>query len=330
MMRRITLALLLCLARPVAAQEANPEIYLAPLRYVGDSIVVGTPVNVTRRAGYDNQPAFTADSRSVLFTAQSDGQNDIWRYDIATRRTVRLTRTPESEYSPTPIPGEARFSVVRVERDSTQRLWSFGLTGGAPRLELPGLKPVGYHGWLGANRLAAFVLGSPSTLHVVRRDGSGDTVIARNIGRAIQPLPAGSAVQFTFTQRDSANVLRIMAFTGRTTTAQFGRKTVTVRRPGTALESQDVATRVDSTVTLLEPPFAYIEAAADNEFHTWTADNTLITASNGVLLRWNAVLGAGSAWLPLADLRRHGVKNVSRLAASPDGAWLAFVAEPAR
>lgn len=328
-----TLALAACIAAGSMASAAgaqslppNTDVYLAEIERIGDSIVVGRPVNITRRAGYDNQPAFTPDSRSILYVAQRDGQTDIWRYDIATRARVRLTRTPESEYSPTPVPGERRFSVVRVERDSTQRLWTFAATGRDPRLLLPSMKPVGYHAWIGANRLATFVLGSPSTLHVVNRDGQQDVVIARNVGRALQPLPVASSVLFTFTQQDAAGKLRIHAFTGRTQTMRYGRRTVT-RREGAAAPTTTAT--VDSVVTVPEAPYELIAAAPDNEFHTWTPDNILVTATNSTLVRWNALLGAAAAWLPVADLRSFGVQNVSRLAMSADGRWMAFVAEPA-
>ncbi|MDB4880722.1 MAG: hypothetical protein JWL60_2168 [Gemmatimonadetes bacterium] len=328
-MRRILMAA--CVAATFAvpgagAQPANTDVYLSEIRRVGDSIVVGRPRNITRRAGYDNQPAFSADSRSVLYVAQSEGQTDVWRYDIATRGTVRLTRTPESEYSPTPIPGERRFSVIRVERDSTQRLWSFALTGRDPQLVLERLKPVGYHAWLGPRRLAAFVLGTPSTLHVIDRDGSGDAVVARNVGRALQALPGGTSPLFTFTQRDASDRLRIFAFTGRTQTVRHGRRTVRIQQETRAATPTE---GVDSVVTVPEAPYELVAAAPDNEFHAWTPDNVLITATNSTIVRWNAVLGAASAWLPVADLRSYGVQNVTRLTMSDDGRWLAFVAEAA-
>jgi hypothetical protein len=66
----------------------------------------------------------------------------------------------------------------------------------------------------------------------------------------------------------------------------------------------------------------------DNEYHAWTPHGVLLTASHGVLQRWNGKTGRIGAWLPVADLATAGVKNVSRLAVSPDGRWLAFVAEP--
>lgn len=327
--RRMLLPLLLGVAAPALAQGANTDVYLAPITRIGDSIIVGTPVNVTGRAGYDNQPAFTPDSRALLYVAQSEGQTDVWRYDIATRRTTRITATPESEYSPTPVPGESRFSVVRVERDSTQRVWSFGMNGGAPRLVLSSLKPVGYHGWLDARRLAAYVLGTPSTLHLINRDGTRDAVIARDVGRAVQPLPPGANAMFSFTQRDSANRLRVFIYTGRTEKRRYGHDVVSIPRTGPFAGQPTKRTVVDSVVNVVEQPYELVAAPADNEFHAWTPDVILVTATASALVRWNAVLGAGSAWLPVADLKPFGVKNVSRLAFSADGEWLAFVAEPA-
>ena len=328
MTKHLLATLLLAAGVSASAQSPNTDVFLAPITRIGDSIVVGTPVNVTHRAGYDNQPSFTADSRAILYTAQASGQTDIWRYDIAARRTTQLTRTPESEYSATPVPGERRFSVIRVERDSTQRLWSFANAGGDPRLVLTALKPVGYHGWLGRSRLAAYVLGTPSTLHLVNSDGTRDTVIARDVGRAVQPLEPGVGTRFSFTQRDSAGRLTINFYSGRTVRQRFGHQTVTIRRSATAAPAGTRTTLVDSVSATLEAPYPLIAAAADNEFHAWTPDVILVTAAESVLMRWNGSLGAASAWLPVADLKPFGVKNVSRLAFSPDGWWLAFVAEP--
>ena len=275
------------------AQAPGSQIYLAPLTHIGDSIAVGAPVNVTNRPGYNNQPAFLPDGRALLFTViGSDRTADIWRYDLATHQTTRVTNTPESEYSATVMPGGRRFSVIRVERDSAQRLWSFAMDGSDPQVVLPALKPVGYHDWLDSTRLVAYVLGTPSTLHLINADGTGDAVRATNIGRSLHRLALRPG--YSFTQRDSSGAYWIMA-------DDLGR---------------------NGAVRL-------VRAATDNEFHAWTPDGVLLTASAGMLVRWNTQLGANGAWLPVANLARAGVRNVTRLAVSPDGRWLAFVAEPA-
>jgi WD40 repeat protein len=272
------------------ASAPNPEIYLASLARRGDSIVVGPAENITRRPGYDNQPSFTPDGRAILYTAiGTDGQADIWRYDIRARRATRLTATPESEYSPTVMPGGTQFSVVRVERDSTQRLWSFAMDGSDPRLLIATLQPVGYHVWLTPNRLLTYVLGTPATLHVIDRDGTNDEVRARDIGRALQRIPGQG--WYSFTRRDTARALWIT---------------------GQPFEGGPLA--------------PLVRAPDDDEYHAWTPEGALLSATQGTIVRWNGQTGDDGEWLPIAAIP--GVKNISRLAVSPDGRWLAFVAEP--
>lgn len=293
MMRTTLLVLtMVSAAATLGAQATNTDIYLAPLTRVRDSIVVGRAQNVTNRAGYDNQPSFLPNSRAVLYTAGAKGQFDIWRYEIAERRTRQLTSTAESEYSAAVMPGGLRMSVIRVEKDSTQRLWSFAVDGSDPQVLLSALKPVGYHAWLSPSTIATFVLGTPSTLQVIDSDGSKVEVRARDIGRALYRVPGKPA--FSYAQRDSARALWIT--------------TQPINAPS---------------------PSVLVRASDDNEYHAWTPDGVLLTTSNGKLVRWNRALDATSGWLPVADLARSGVKNVSRLAVSPDGKWLAFVAEPA-
>jgi WD40 repeat protein len=284
-----SMLLVAALAGVAHAQAPNTDIFLAPLTRASGSLVVGPAVNVTHRAGYDNQPSFLPDGSAILYTAtDSSGQADIWRYDIASRRTSRVTATPESEYSATVMPGGRRFSVIRVERDSTQRLWSFALDGSDPQLVLPALKPVGYYAWLDSTRLVAYVLGTPSTLHFLSRDGTVDEIRARDIGRAVHREPTMDS--YSFTQRDSTKALSIV--------------------------TQPIAGGPREIIALAVP---------DNEFHVWTPSGELLTASHGILLRWNR--NEFSPWALVADLTTNGVKNVSRLAVSPDGRWLAFVAE---
>ena len=287
-------ALLFLLAGLAPAQTPDTDIFLAAIKRVGDSLVIGPATNITHRPGYDNQPSFLPNSRGILYTVVgADAQADIWRYDIAERRNSRVTATSESEYSAVVMPGGLRMSVIRVEADSTQRLWSFALDGSNPQLLLTVLKPVGYHAWLGPAKLVTFVLGTPATLHVIDSDGSHDEIRARDIGRALQRIPGKDA--FSYTQRDSNKALWIMS------------------QPVTG-ESE----------TML------VQAPADNEYHAWTPDALLLSATRSMLVRWNRALDATSGWLPVTDLSKYGVRNVSRLAVSPDGKWLAFVAEPVR
>ena len=106
---------------PLAAQSGT-EIWVAPLR-ASATAMIGEPVNVTRRSGYDNQPAFTPDGRALWFTRiGADAPADIWRVGVDGTGATRVTHTDESEYSATITPDGQALSVIRVELDSTQRL----------------------------------------------------------------------------------------------------------------------------------------------------------------------------------------------------------------
>ena len=281
-----SILVLLAAASTLSAQMPPTEVFLAPLTLQGGRPVVGAAVNITNSPGYDNQPSFTPDSRSILFTSNRDGgQTDIYRYDLAAKSTTRVTTTPESEYSPTVMPGGRRFSVIRVEKDSTQRLWSFTLDGTDPQVILPALKPVGYHAWLDADHLALFVLGSPNALvYASVKSGKADT-LARGIGRSLARMPTSPG--FSFTQLvDSAQRLRTL--TGPKATP---RDAVSLPRG-----SQDLA---------------------------WTPNGTLLTGSGNKVLVWQS---GAIAWGTAGELA--GLREITRLAVSPDGKWLAIVAMP--
>src|SRR5439155_10377227 len=129
---------------------------------------------------------------------------DIYRYDLARKTITRVTSTPESEYSPSVMPGGQRFSVIRVERDSTQRLWSFALDGSDPRIVIASIKPVGYHAWIDANTIALYVLGSPSSLLLANVATGRTDTLARDIGRSLVPLKSRRGFSYVQHLRDSS------------------------------------------------------------------------------------------------------------------------------
>src|SRR5436190_10683575 len=66
-----------------------------------DILKFGQPKKITDFVGYNNQPFFMPDGHAILYTSIRNKQADIYRYDIQTGATTKLTNTPESEYSPT-------------------------------------------------------------------------------------------------------------------------------------------------------------------------------------------------------------------------------------
>jgi dipeptidyl aminopeptidase/acylaminoacyl peptidase len=286
-MRRLTLFVLAAVSSVAEAQQRpTSEIFLAPFSVKDGTPVVGKPVNVTVHAGYNNQPSFTPDGRAMLFTSDRDGgQTDIYRLDVASRVISRVTSTPESEYSATVMPDGKRMSVIRVEADGTQRLWSFAMDGTDPRLVIDALKPVGYHAWVDANTIVTFVLGSPNALaHTDIKTQKSDT-LARDIGRSLLPLPQKGG--FSFTQRvDSSSVAKTMEWPSKAT-----RDLVAMPKG-----AQDLA---------------------------WAGRGMLLTATGTKLWSWRS---GATGWTEVGDYASAGMADLSRLAISPDGKWIAIVA----
>ena len=292
-------------ARQPTAQPATPpdtEIYLLPMKIAATAITLGAPANITNNPGYDNQPFFTPDGRSILFTSirGSGSQSDIYRYDISTAQTTQITNTPESEYSPTVTPSGA-VSVVRVEQDAdkTQRLWQFTADGRDPRVILPDVKPVGYHAWADDHTLALYILGgqgAPATLQLADTRTGKARVVATDVGRSVQRMPGtGDVRHVSFVQRER-----------------------TADSVTWVVKELDSAT---GAVTALAPA---IDAGSTDLDTGWAPDGTLFAARAGKLYAWRSQTG----WKEVASLEQMGLAGVTRLAISPRGNWLAVVAAP--
>jgi hypothetical protein len=271
---------------PAAGAAPSTDVYVYRL---GRSLVPfrSRLMNVTQRPGYDNQPYW--DGASLLFTSARDGQADIYRY--AGDSIARVTTTPESEYSPSITPDGSGISVVRVERDSTQRLWRFPVEGGPPSLLLEHIKPVGYYAWLDVSTVALYVLGTPDTLEIADLRAGTARVVTTDVGRSLQRVPGGNRASFVRHENEH--------WVLRTTSAVPG--------PSGAFDIVTVATLPDSA-----------------EYVSWRSPSEVYTASGSRVFRLRL---PARTWEQVADLRDDGVRHITRLAVSPDGRALALVAE---
>src|SRR6266446_6561507 len=201
---------------PAATPPAS-DIFIIDVTSHNGKTKLGQPIKITSWVGYNNQPSFMPEGQSILYTSIRDKQADIYRYDIRGGATTQITKTPESEYSPTLMPDRQSISVVRVEADGTQRLWKFPLTGGPPSLILEKVKPVGYHLWIDDRTLALFILGKPNTLQIVDTRTGKAEIIAENPGRILRRIPHQN--KFSFVHKVSDKEWIIKAFDLRTRTS---------------------------------------------------------------------------------------------------------------
>lgn len=269
-----------------SAQSPDTDIFVAEISGTASSPSFSGWRNVTRRAGYDNQPGFSSDSRAIFYTVQESGQTDIYRHDLDSGRNEQVTTTPESEYSATMMPGGDRFSAIRVEADSTQRLWSFRLDGSAPELVLTDIAPVGYHAWLNDTTLGLFVLGRPATLQIADTETGAARVAGHAIGRSLHRVPGRTAVSF-------------------------------LHRDGGASMIRTLEPATGASAALVAP-------LDDSQDYAWTPSGVMIMGSGSVLYAFDPL--TDSTWRQLVDLSGAGIDGITRLAISPDGTQIAVVA----
>jgi tricorn protease-like protein len=203
--------------------------------------IKGSLKALTERKDYDNQPHFVSNNR-LYFTRHLQGQTDIWQIDLNTNKKSAVTKTTESEYSPTLMPDGKHFSVIRVETDNTQRLWSFDLKGEQAKVLLDDIKPVGYHLWLTAQDLVLFILGKPSmTLQLANLTTGKAVVLDKDIGRSLHKIKAENAFSYSV-HREDQNEIRI-----------YDIKTNTSRRVAGTLEgSEDYVWLADGSVLMAQ------------------------------------------------------------------------------
>jgi Tol biopolymer transport system component len=283
-------------AAAVQAQTPTPSPAATPppsdiyITFLTKDFKVGAPAKFTTYAGYNNQPSFLLDGRSVLYTSIRNGQADIFQYDPAFGGTTQVTNTPESEYSPTLMPDGKNISVVRVEADGTQRLWRFPLAGGdTPSLILENIKPVGYHWWLDKNTLALFILGGtgkPATLQIADvRTGKAE-VVAENPGRILRLVPRQNKLSFVHKISDQEWIIK----------------------------SLDLKTKQISTL---------IKTLPGSEDYAWTPDGALLMAKDAKIFKWNPL--SDKDWVEVADFSGAGLKSLTRIAISSKGDRIAIV-----
>lgn len=289
-----------CLA---LAADAPPDsdVFLVDIDLVAGH--VGVPRNLTSRAGYDNQPAFSPDGAAIYYVADvAGGPTEVYRYDLAAGAATRVTDTREAEFSPTPLVDG--FSAVRVGAPDaeveayteSQELWRYTPDGGAVANVLPGVRRVGYHAWLDASHVAVVLVGPggepPHALAIVDVASGKVTPVAPDVGRSLGA--SGGRLYFVDKHDPVSWVIESVALGGAAPTR------VVATPPGLPGEAEDLR----------------------SEDFRVVGDGTLLAANGTQLLRWRS----GASWEVLADVGSVG-GVIKRLALSPGGTQLAFVVQ---
>jgi hypothetical protein len=173
-------------------------------------------------------------------------------------------------------------------------------------LVLPEVRPVGDYAWMDERRVALYVpgdRGQPATLRIADTTTGTSELVASVVGRSIERTPGGDI-----------SFVQLNGVTDGAGQAAVIRKLFSARRVEQAVDATPAG-----IADLVRPA-----AGLQDPFLAWTPDGTLLMAGGSTLYAWRP---GEHDWTVLANLGRSGIRNVTRLAVSPQGDRLAFVAE---
>lgn len=206
-MQRLAFLIILFNISFFGVAQPDTEVFLFEIKKEKSSLKLEKPINVSANKGYDNQPSFTSDGH-LLYTSFRAGNTDIVKYNVKLETKTYLTETSSGEYSPTEMPGGKYLSTITLENSGRQLLWKYELSGSLNGEELIPYLKIGYHIWLNADTLFAFVLGPHPTLQLIDLATQRAEVITDDIGRSLHIIPGTSALSYVKKSEEDWKIMK--------------------------------------------------------------------------------------------------------------------------
>jgi len=185
------------------AQLPETDLWLVKLN-VKELGKAEAAVNINNRSGYDNQPSFSKNGKQIYFTSiHEDKQADLYAYQLKSKKTIQLTKTKESEYSPNETPYGSSLSVVTVQKDSSQIIQLLDLKSytvvGSP---ISSIDSIGYYHFLNTDTILYYKLTQPHSLRYFVLSTKSDGFLAEQPCRTFKTINRHS---FMFGIKDSSS-----------------------------------------------------------------------------------------------------------------------------
>jgi len=261
------------------------NLYMFQLASKDGKVILTKPVFASKfnPDGYTYQPAFFSENEVYVTVQTKNGtQTEIYALNADRQELTRVTNTNESEYSPTVMPDNRHFSVVRVDANgqAAQRLWKYPMDrSNAGSLIFKDLTNVGYHFWINENEVALFLVDAPNQL-VIGDIRTGTTkYVAQDPGRCFKKLSNGN-----------------LAIVHKSSDDAWFLKELNVN---------------DGTLRTI------VQTLGGSEDFEVLADGTFIMARGSKMYKYKE--GASSNWELMTDLNGFGIQSVTRMAVSRGG-----------
>ncbi|PHR74054.1 MAG: hypothetical protein COA67_01430 [Lutibacter sp.] len=267
--------------------QPNTDVFLFDLAIKNGNLTVSNFKNISDNDGYDNQPSFI-DNNTLLYAGTRNGQTDIIKYDIETGRKKWISATEGSEYSPLKIPNKNRASAIRLEKDGSQKLYSYNLKKNVSKPLVDDII-IGYHTWFDNKTLISSVLEDGGlSLFITDINTSKNNKVDTNIGRSLHKIPNSNLVSYISKATENWEIRSLNPINSNT---KF-----------------------------------IVNTLANSEDICWTINGTILMGKGDILYKYNPK--EDKNWVKITSLKKYGITNITRLATSPNGSKISIVGEP--
>ena len=269
------------------AQE-NTEVFVFDISHAYEGLELLNARNISNNEGYDNQPSFIS-NETVVFAGNNDGQTDISEYNLTSNLQKWVnSKTEGGEYSPQKFPSNSDVAAVRLDTDGLQRLYRYDAETGKSKEIIEDLQ-VAYFAFYNDKKMLATVLNTDK-LDLVMLDLASKSVdtIFYNAGRSLQKVPNTSSMSYSLVNEEGNLDLYLLDMN--------------------SYES-----------------FFVSELPIGIQDYVWINDTQILVGSGSRLYMYDTL--GGSEWNRVASIEEYGIKNITRMAISPNGKKLAVVAE---
>jgi outer membrane protein assembly factor BamB len=282
------LFLITIFATQLTFAQNNTEVYVFDIAPAYEGLELLNIQNVSKNEGYNNQPSF-ASNEMLLFAGNNEGQSDIAEYNFNTKTKKWINKKTEGgEYSPQKFPSNNDVAAVRLDKDGLQRFYLYNSETGNS-LELIDKLQVAYFAFYNDQKILATVLdGEVMDLVLIDLPTKVSDTIFRNAGRSLQKVPKTNSMSYSLVNEDGNLDLYLL----------------------------DMNNYESFFVT--ELPIGIQDCV-------WINDTQILIGSGSSLFMYDTL--GEPEWSKVATLEEYGIKNISRMAISPNGKKLAVVAE---
>ena len=268
--------------------QENTEVFVFDISPSYEGLELLNVRNVSDNEGYDSQPSFIS-NETLVFAGNNNGQTDISEYNFNTKLKRWVNEETEGgEYSPQKFPSSNDIAAVRLDKDGKQRLYRYNMESGNSSVLIEDVQ-VAYFAFYNDKQILATVL-SNEKLDLTMIDLQTKTVdtLFSDAGRSIQKVPNTKSMSYTLFNENKNLDLYVL----------------------------DINSEESYFIT--ELPYGV-------EDYVWLNDTQVLVGMESKLYIYDTL--GEQQWIKVASVSEYGIKNISRMAISPNGKKLALVGE---